>query len=79
MPFVPRASALVTGAGSIGRAIASGAVVRACVHSPMNRETVTAAAKSSTRPELAVAWVGVSRRSRGARRCWPRHSPRLGE
>jgi NAD(P)-dependent dehydrogenase (short-subunit alcohol dehydrogenase family) len=62
MPFDPaREAALVTGAGNgIGRAIAQALVgegVRT-VFADVNRETVTAAAKSSTRPELAVAWVG---------------------
>ena len=61
-PFDPaREAALVTGAGNgIGRAIAQALVgegVRT-VFADVNRETVTAAAKSSTRPELAVAWVG---------------------
>ena len=62
MPFDrAREAALVTGAGNgIGRAIAQALVgegVRT-VFADVNRETVTAAAKSSTRPELAVAWVG---------------------
>ena len=56
MPFDPaREAALVTGAGNgIGRAIAQALVgegVRT-VFADVNRETVTAAAKSSTRPEL---------------------------
>src|SRR5580704_3439531 len=61
-PFDPaREAALVTGAGNgIGRAIAqalTGEGVRT-VFADMNRETVTAAVKTSPRPELAVAWVG---------------------
>jgi len=61
-PFDPaREAALVTGAGNgIGRAIAQALVgegVRT-VFADVNRETVTAAAKTSARPELAVPWVG---------------------
>jgi NAD(P)-dependent dehydrogenase (short-subunit alcohol dehydrogenase family) len=61
-PFDPaREAALVTGAGNgIGRAIAQALVgegVRT-VFADVNRETVTAAAKASARPELAVPWVG---------------------
>jgi 3-oxoacyl-[acyl-carrier protein] reductase len=61
-PFDPaREAALVTGAGNgIGRAIAQALVgegVRT-VFADVNRETVTAAAKASARPELAVTWVG---------------------
>ena len=61
-PFDPtREAALVTGAGNgIGRAIAQALVgegVRT-VFADVNRETVTAAAKASARPELAAVWVG---------------------
>ena len=61
-PFDPaREAALVTGAGNgIGRAIAQALVgegVRT-VFADVNRETVTAAIKTSPRPELAVPWVG---------------------
>src|SRR5260370_10779578 len=61
-PFDPaREAALVTGAGNgIGRAIAQALVgegVRT-VFADVNRETVTAAVKTSPRPELAVPWVG---------------------
>jgi len=61
-PFNPaREAALVTGAGNgIGRAIAQALVgegVRT-VFADVNRETVTAAVKSSARPELAVPFVG---------------------
>ena len=61
-PFDPaREAALVTGAGNgIGRAIAQALVgegVRT-VFADLNRETVTAAVKTSPRPELAVAFVG---------------------
>jgi 3-oxoacyl-[acyl-carrier protein] reductase len=61
-PFDPaREAALVTGAGNgIGRAIAQALVgegVRT-VFADVNRETVTAAANASARPELAVTWVG---------------------
>ena len=61
-PFDPaREAALVTGAGNgIGRAIAQALVgegVRT-VFADVNRETVTAAATASARPELAVPWVG---------------------
>ncbi|MEH2533876.1 3-oxoacyl-[acyl-carrier protein] reductase [Bradyrhizobium sp. AZCC 1588] len=61
-PFDPaREAALVTGAGNgIGRAIAQALVgegVRT-VFADVNRDTVTAAAKASPRPELAVPWVG---------------------
>jgi 3-oxoacyl-[acyl-carrier protein] reductase len=56
-----REAALVTGAGNgIGRAIAQALVgegVRT-VFADVNRDTVTAAVKSSPRPELAVPWVG---------------------
>jgi NAD(P)-dependent dehydrogenase (short-subunit alcohol dehydrogenase family) len=61
-PFDPvREAALITGAGNgIGRAIAQALVgegVRT-VFADVNGETVTAAVKSSARPELAFAWVG---------------------
>ena len=61
-PFDPaREAALVTGAGNgIGRAIAQALVgegVRT-VFADLNRDTVTAAAANSPRPELAVPWVG---------------------
>jgi 3-oxoacyl-[acyl-carrier protein] reductase len=61
-PFDPaREVALVTGAGNgIGRAIAQALVgegVRT-VFADVNRDTVTAAVKTSPRPELAVAFVG---------------------
>jgi 3-oxoacyl-[acyl-carrier protein] reductase len=61
-PFDPaREAALVTGAGNgIGRAIAQALVgegVRT-VFADVNRETVTASAASSPRPELAFPWVG---------------------
>ena len=61
-PFDPaRETALVTGAGNgIGRAVAQALVgegVRT-VFADVNRDTVTAAAKASARPELAVPWVG---------------------
>jgi 3-oxoacyl-[acyl-carrier protein] reductase len=61
-PFDPaREAALVTGAGNgIGRAIAQALVgegVRT-VFADVNRDTVTAAVKTSGRPELAVPWVG---------------------
>ena len=61
-PFDPaREAALVTGAGNgIGRAIAQALVgegVRT-VFADVNRDTVAAAVKTSTRPELAVPWVG---------------------
>jgi 3-oxoacyl-[acyl-carrier protein] reductase len=61
-PFDPaREAALVTGAGNgIGRAIAQALVgegVRT-VFADVNRETVTAAAAASPRPELALPWVG---------------------
>jgi 3-oxoacyl-[acyl-carrier protein] reductase len=61
-PFDPaRETALVTGAGNgIGRAIAQALVgegVRT-VFADVNKETVTQAAASSPRPELAVPWVG---------------------
>jgi 3-oxoacyl-[acyl-carrier protein] reductase len=56
-----REAALVTGAGNgIGRAIAQALVgegVRT-VFADVNRDTVTAAIKTSPRPELAVSWVG---------------------
>ena len=56
-----REAALVTGAGNgIGRAIAQALVgegVRT-VFADVNRDTVTAAVKTSPRPELAVAFVG---------------------
>src|ERR1700692_4013476 len=61
-PFDPaREAALVTGAGNgIGRAIAQALVgegVRT-MFADVNRETVTAAVKTSPRPELAVPWIG---------------------
>src|SRR5258708_7188866 len=61
-PFDPaREGALVTGAGNgIGRAIAQALIgegVRT-VFADVNRDTVTAAVKTSPRPELAVSWVG---------------------
>src|SRR5256714_12888347 len=61
-PFDPaRETALVTGAGNgIGRAIAQALVgegVRT-VFADVNEETLTAAIKTSPRPELAVPWVG---------------------
>jgi 3-oxoacyl-[acyl-carrier protein] reductase len=61
-PFDPaREAALVTGAGNgIGRAIAQALVgegVRT-VFADVNRDTVTAAVKTSPRPELAVPWIG---------------------
>jgi 3-oxoacyl-[acyl-carrier protein] reductase len=56
-----REAALVTGAGNgIGRAIAQALVgegVRT-VFADVNRETVTAAVKTSARPELGIAFVG---------------------
>ncbi len=56
-----REAALVTGAGNgIGRAIAQALVgegVRT-VFADVNGDTVTAAVKSSPRPELAVPWIG---------------------
>lgn len=62
MPFDPaREAALVTGAGNgIGRAIAQALIgegVRT-VFADVNEDTVTAAVKSTPRPELAAAWVG---------------------
>jgi 3-oxoacyl-[acyl-carrier protein] reductase len=61
-PFDPaREAALVTGAGNgIGRAIAQALVgegVRT-VFADINPDTVAAAIKDSSRPELAVPWVG---------------------
>jgi 3-oxoacyl-[acyl-carrier protein] reductase len=61
-PFDPaREAALVTGAGNgIGRAIAQALVgegVRT-MFADINRETVTAAVKTSPHPELAFPWVG---------------------
>jgi 3-oxoacyl-[acyl-carrier protein] reductase len=61
-PFDPaRETALVTGAGNgIGRAIAQALVgegVRT-VFADVNAQTVTEAARTSPRPELAVTWVG---------------------
>src|SRR5437764_9025879 len=61
-PFDPaRDAALVTGAGNgIGRAIAQALVgegVRT-VFADVNKETVAAAVKASTRPELASPFVG---------------------
>jgi 3-oxoacyl-[acyl-carrier protein] reductase len=56
-----REAALVTGAGNgIGRAIAQALVgegVRT-VFADVNADTVTAAAKASPRPDLAIPWVG---------------------
>src|SRR5580692_10259819 len=56
-----REAALVTGAGNgIGRAIAQALVgegVRT-VFADVNRDTVTAAVRASSRPELAVPFVG---------------------
>src|SRR5260370_38627153 len=56
-----RGGARVTGAGNgIGRPIAQGLVgegVRT-VFADVNQDTVTAAVKTSPRPELAVPWVG---------------------
>src|SRR6185369_9141923 len=61
-PFDPaREAALVTGAGNgIGRAIAQALVAEGVrtVFADVNRDTVTAAAKASSRPELAAVWVG---------------------
>ena len=61
-PFDPaREAAIVTGAGNgIGRAIAQALVGEGMrtVFADVNRETVTAAAKASPRPDLAVPWVG---------------------
>jgi 3-oxoacyl-[acyl-carrier protein] reductase len=61
-PFDPaREAALVTGAGNgIGRAIAQALVgegVRT-IFADVNEQTVAAAVKSSSRPDLAVAFVG---------------------
>ena len=61
-PFDPaREAALVTGAGNgIGRAIAQALVgegVRT-VFADVNRDAVIAAVEASSRPELAVPWVG---------------------
>src|SRR5215208_3339079 len=61
-PFdTAREAALVTGAGNgIGRAIAQALVgegVRT-VFADVNEETLTAAIKTSPRPELALPWVG---------------------
>jgi 3-oxoacyl-[acyl-carrier protein] reductase len=61
-PFDPaREAALVTGAGNgIGRAIAQALVAEGVrtVFADVNRDTVTAAAKASARPQLAIPWVG---------------------
>jgi 3-oxoacyl-[acyl-carrier protein] reductase len=61
-PFDPaREAALVTGAGNgIGRAIAQALVAEGVrtVFADVREDTVTAAAKASSRPELAVPWVG---------------------
>ena len=62
-PFDPaREAALVTGAGNgIGRAIAQALVgegVRT-VFADINRDTVTAAIKTSARPDLAMPWGGA--------------------
>src|SRR6476619_6557500 len=61
-PFDPaREAALVTGAGNgIGRAIAQALVGQGVrtVFADVNPDTVTAAVKTSPRPELAVAFVG---------------------
>src|ERR1700750_71798 len=61
-PFDPaREAALVTGAGNgIGRAIAqalTGEGVRT-LFADISEERVTAAIKSSPRPELATPWIG---------------------
>jgi NAD(P)-dependent dehydrogenase (short-subunit alcohol dehydrogenase family) len=56
-----REAALVTGAGNgIGRAIAQALVGEGMrtVFADVNRDTVTAAVKTSPRPELAAAFVG---------------------
>ena len=61
-PFDPaREAGLVTGAGNgIGRAIAQALVAEGVrtVFADVNRDTVTAAIKTSPRPEFAVPWVG---------------------
>jgi 3-oxoacyl-[acyl-carrier protein] reductase len=61
-PFDPaREAALVTGAGNgIGRAIAQALVGEGMrtVFADVNQQTVTAAVNASTRPDLAVPWVG---------------------
>ncbi|MFM0047113.1 SDR family NAD(P)-dependent oxidoreductase [Paraburkholderia sediminicola] len=56
-----RDAALVTGAGNgIGRAIAQALVSEGVrtVFADVHRDTVSAAAASSSRPELAVPWIG---------------------
>jgi 3-oxoacyl-[acyl-carrier protein] reductase len=61
-PFDPaREAALVTGAGNgIGRAIAQALVGEGLrtVFADVREDTVTAAARASPRPELAVPWIG---------------------
>jgi 3-oxoacyl-[acyl-carrier protein] reductase len=61
-PFDPaREAALVTGAGNgIGRAIAQALVAEGVrtVFADVNPDTVAAAARASTRPDLATTWVG---------------------
>src|SRR6516164_7966444 len=61
-PFNPmQEAALVTGAGNgIGRAIAQALVGEGVktVFADIREDTVTAAAKASPRPDLAMPWVG---------------------
>ena len=61
-PFDPtREAALVTGAGNgIGRTIAQALVAEGVrtVFADMRQDTVTVAAATSARPELAIPWVG---------------------
>ena len=73
-PFDPaREAALVTGAGNgIGRAIAQALVgegVRT-VFADVNPDTVTAAVKTSPRPELALPSSATSPIAPAAMRCW---------